>query len=480
MGNQRMSNSDFEVFLKGTDMILSGKTISAARINAINIPGGKKYIQNCIFENGFELTQIDIKEELIFENCSFMQSDTHGYIIGINSGWLLINESDFRGELIFRYCKTSKVWIHGINICKPLRIENCAIRDFRLGGAGINNVNSQLENIYCNDSPKTQFSIRESTVGGTLNFGGKIPESIFIGNGDYTSVTLNNAKDISSLAIVGTPHLSSILEIKKLQLSSIALTGNIILKNLIINDLYIDSFSNLDGIFNVFKTKFINKVRITDSSLSNVIFNDVNFKNAKLSFDRTFLDKTVFANIIWPKGNMIYTTEEVDEQENKSKYSYLVRKEVYRQLKNNSKNSSNHIDALKFYRNEMNEYWKYIKTTKTESWANRLLIGVNKYVSDFGQNYWWPLAWLLGVHFILFMILFFTKFSFEFQFNTDLDFTFKSFELATGEFIRLINPVHKMSQGMDGFYVIIDMLMRISAGFFIYQFLRATRKFARL
>ncbi len=32
----------------------------------------------------------------------------------------------------------------------------------------------------------------------------------------------------------------------------------------------------------------------------------------------------------------------------------------------------------------------------------------------------------------------------------------------------------------DWYVIIIDTLMRISTGFFIYQFIRATRKFARL
>ena len=376
-------------------------------------------------------------------------------------------------------------------------IDEIKIYDSSLSQFNISD-NCIVNTVNCNSPKLKSFVIRDSKVKKNLTFSKELPDSVFIGDGEYNKVELQNTRDIKSFHISGLKKYKEYDENKELgeQTSHLPINDNIPLcDGLIIDEFKCFALNNTGDLFVEMATikklefeRFINKgdcsfinvdfieeVSIIKSNIEKCLFNDISFLGVKLAFDHSFIDGAIFSNIIWPLNYQIESKETGNNE-----LLHRIKRESYRQLKNNSKNNSNNIDAIKFYRNEMDEYWEYSKLNSTDGWSNRLLVWVNKWSSDFGQRYWWPLAWLFSFHLFFFIVLFFTKYNFEFQFNPDLSCTSESFKLAIGEFLRLLNPAHKMAPEMKGLYIFIDMFMRISAGFFIYQFIRATRKFARL
>ena len=102
---------------------------------------------------------------------------------------------------------------------------------------------------------------------------------------------------------------------------------------------------------------------------------------------------------------------------------------------------------------------------------DRILVFLNRWVSDFGQSWLLPLLWLLIFHFILFMSIF------EWQFSLELT----DFKRGLGEYFQLLNPVHKTPEYINsGMGLFTEFWMRVLGGFFIYHFIRATRKFAKI
>jgi hypothetical protein len=479
MKKQTMSNSDFVSFLMNEQDNLYNEVIDIDLVSNITITTKYKTIENCTFNSSFAFEEVEILGTLKFINCTFNKKSNLHYSFTVSNGSLLIINCHFYSTLTFSHCSNSLVLFKSVIIKEQLRIDNCSNNRFAIEGIDGQTGYTSIKKVNCASPLIKNFTIKETIISEQLKFFEEMPGFVTIGIGQYEKIILISP-EVKVFQIKGSDVMPDTLKISELYIPFSSLDGNIFIKNCEIDRLFFKSLNIQKGELGMFHVKIKDRALFTDSNLSGAIFNDISFKEARISFDRSHIDSTIFSNILWPDSYILNTESELLKKSPTSNYNDLVKKEAYRQLKNNSKKSSNHIEALKFYRNEMDEYWKYIKTSKDETWANRFLIGINKYVSDFGQNYWRPLVWLLGFHLVFFLVLFFTKFNFVFQFNTNLSFTSEAFNLAVGEFFRLINPAHKMAPEMKSWYVIIDMLMRISSGFFIYQFIRATRKFARL
>jgi hypothetical protein len=120
----------------------------------------------------------------------------------------------------------------------------------------------------------------------------------------------------------------------------------------------------------------------------------------------------------------------------------------------------------------MRLYWKEIRMNGGVKWYNRILVFLNRWVSDFGQNWTLPILFLIGFHFIFLSCLFYWKFS---LIHGKIEYGF------LGEFVQLLNPVHKLPDYVNTDWgKVTDFFMRIFGGYFIYNFLKASRKFGKV
>lgn len=269
--------------------------------------------------------------------------------------------------------------------------------------------------------------------------------------------------------------------VKEFEISEMNFEGVLTLSDLHIVKL---SFDNL----NVQKGSIrFNEIVLVDSSffdctISSFYWNQVKFINNP-EIIRCDLSGLKLTNVTWTRGKKLCDSF-LDEQ---IPWLYLIRKkflkrtinkddlmemqyqrDTYRQLKAASIANHNQIEALDFYRNEMRLYWKEIRVNGGVKLQDRILVFLNRFVSDFGQNWILPVFWLIIFHFIFIMCLF------QWQFSLSLI----DFENGLGQFFNLLNPIHKTPDYINtGLGYLTEFFMRVLSGFFIFHFVKATRKF---
>ncbi|WP_029520147.1 hypothetical protein [Persephonella sp. IF05-L8] len=225
------------------------------------------------------------------------------------------------------------------------------------------------------------------------------------------------------------------------------------IQNLIINSIY-----NYSETIRFYGVKVKNLLKITNTSLKNFDFNNLDLTEAKdIVFRNVSFDNCILNNIHWgdvseerinieekwiPLKNLIrpYISSDdevetkIDELKEKITNNELTKenlidrslrlrveaylshkkletlkeekiielRDVYRQLKLALDKQEDHITANKFYALEMKAYEKYFEQqgwTK-DNWQERLVFTIHKWVSNFGQSWTKPLMWLFTISFI--------------------------------------------------------------------------------
>lgn len=212
---------------------------------------------------------------------------------------------------------------------------------------------------------------------------------------------------------------------------------------------------------------FINNPEIINSDISTITINNLGWSNGKkLKGSDEFRSIPLFYKL--RKKWLILNFKDFDTDDI---VELRTHKDTYRQLKKASWANKNTIDALQFHANEMQTYWKEVRIIGGINTPDRILIFLNRWVSNFGQSWHMPLIWLFSVHFILLMSLY------KWQFTLDLG----NIEMGIGNFFYLMNPAHKSLDFIStGFGQFTEFFMRVFAGFFIFHFIKATRKFGRI
>ncbi|WP_300667117.1 hypothetical protein [Fluviicola sp.] len=454
---------------------------------------------NCDFKKGFAINNLQVDLYFEFDNCKL------GRFKMIKS---LLN------ELQFERCTIGSISIYNSEIqttllenseCsqsiilselkgESLSIENAQINKIRLHSKELESVNIISKN-QINQIELTNF--RNVTIVGGV-------EKI-----------ISKAKEFDSLTIMA--HYKFIdktkveilaNKIQELSFEFHSFTGSITLDEIEINHLKMnDVISNFGSVrFNEIK---IDKAEFYDVAIKSFYWNQVFFDN-KLLIERCDFSSLNIANVKWLPGKklsdsfidedipMFYPIRkkwlkkfEADISSNKGNLLYRIRKylfgnlynyedqdvsillyerETYRQLKATSISNHNLIESLDFYRNEMRLRWKEIRISWNIPFWDRILIFLSRWVSDFGQSWALPLMWLFVFHTLIYFLII------GFNFTND----FETFRNGTGQYFELLNPVHKTPEYIKGFDIGLELLLRISDGFFIYHFIRATRKFGKI
>ena len=126
---------------------------------------------------------------------------------------------------------------------------------------------------------------------------------------------------------------------------------------------------------------------------------------------------------------------------------------------------------MAFYRNEMETYYQEVLLSKTEKRGTRFLLRVNRWVGDFGLSWERPLLFL-GLSHLLFYWIYLIASS-----KVGNDYcSGEAFGNGVGQYFRFLIPFNHPDY-ITGWPVSILFVMHVLDGFFVYHFLKATRKF---
>lgn len=495
-----ISNHNFELMFYGNDPIEDYEVIDL-KIDCRNkhVIRAQKNITNCVFKGKTEFQNMVISPPLvipiIFRNCTFTHNngdDDHLSFENIKGGRLFIEEDcNVQVKLYVMKCSFKTLEIRAQN-CDHIQINAPKIDGIHIQGHPDRKMNlksltvSGPTNFGITNRPDKGYrfiNCRDVKMTGNISFHFTPPQSIFIGNGEYQWIQFHNSKDIENLTVASDSRDHKDLTIEKLDMPYISLSGKVFVSFASIKDILMPYLVNLSGSIRFLGGRISKKMIITDAEVANFKLNDVDLSQAKMVFERSNLDGLSCSNVKWNKDYLIYAEDEAYDKTIKEENWVSVnqaKKETYRQLKQLNKSQGNKIDALNFYRNEMNAYWESIRKSKTVRWTDRTLIGINRLVSDFGQNWVRPLLLIFGVNLFFFSLMLLANYK-NLHFACSIEeMSSTAFSKSVGEFFYLINPAHKFTAEYGGLLTFLDFTNRIIIGFLIYHFIKATRRYATI
>lgn len=231
-------------------------------------------------------------------------------------------------------------------------------------------------------------------------------------------------------------------------------------------------------------------LQLENSSFENVKFHNVNLNTTSIRFINSSLMGSELTNLLWPDRYKLYEYhKELKGTNFKRKLDVLAPlKESYRQLKVLSLTQHNKIDAISFQKHELKIYWEIVnmktfRSIRLPGFGNWLILFTNWLFSDFGQSIRRPIVWLLIFHSLfIYRILV----SFDLGIIPQIDpalWDADAIRTGWGLYLNLLSPLHsseinnRFINESRSIFGASDFFMRLSSGYFIYYFIRATRKY---
>ena len=198
---------------------------------------------------------------------------------------------------------------------------------------------------------------------------------------------------------------------------------------------------------------------LKDSHLGDSDLQNVNLECYRLaSIKNSLLSDMKYTGVQWP-DNIETDGMETDEK----------KRDKYRTLKNVAQKNNDAPRAITFYAKEMEAYSRTLSWKKGER-IDVLILWFNQKTNNFGLNWMWPIGWILGLGFLLYILL---LSSCSGICNPDV----------AGKLFVFLNPTHKIEfvcKGSWGFFTyFFDLVFRLIETTLIYQTIVAFRKFTR-
>lgn len=278
------------------------------------------------------------------------------------------------------------------------------------------------------------------------------------------------------------------LPMKSFQLSSshIAKDRTFLIEQASIEELQFNMVQN-DGLIKIFNCDVTRWFIVHKSNLGRTHFTGININNCRVDVLDSNVHEVLFNSFRWNRDHKLsplYDAWVLVRYKNQIHFLESLR-ESYRQLKANYAKNGNKIESLEFQKGEMNTHFLILSQLQFKSWknfGNYLIVATNKLFSDFGQNIWKPFCFLMISH-LLFLNL--NHMAFDLGLNyprspsgVDWEQTWKAANL----YFHTLIPTHTASiRTLDDREVSItglwDFLDRIMAGYFIFYFITASRKY---
>lgn len=425
------------------------------------------YIRDAIFEDNFQIHYVESDHGLAFYNCVFKK--------GLN-----IVNSNIK-TITFSHCNfySNNKEEHSLRISDSdiQQVSIDSIKTYALCDIIQMNGN-QINSLAIRNSYFFSLSIINS-IKDLINIENICSKKVYL-NSLSKSITVRNEAEKKPMIRTLTANVqdsdqNTEYRIEGLKTSELHISGynrknKITIQDLQTNGLVFKSFTN-DSYFKIIDVEvngqnniesIYDSVNFGKSEFHNVVFN----RFAKLKIFYSNLADIIFTNTTFP-----------DHIVGRSESDYLGKKEAFRQLKFAASKQGNRFMELDFESKEMEAYQHVLK--KENKWDYRILLS-NSFSNDHGRSYILPLKRMFQIGLPIFIII---KLVLGYRvFEPSL--IFKDF----GIFLEfMVNPLHKTNELfevtnnplIDGIVRIYDIVWKILSGYFLFQFLRAFRKFVK-
>lgn len=277
--------------------------------------------------------------------------------------------------------------------------------------------------------------------------------------------------------------------IKKMEIEGQAFDVNLSIFNISLGFLNIYNFKSESGI------RFIliqpindnSEIKFNQAFLGKSEFTSINFDEFEdIEIIDSYLLDCTFCNINW---NYNFNSKMYQQVKNRTlrtpsglygyrkiKHYYFAKKrDVCRQIKFTYIKSGDTVNEQKLHGLEMLFLDKSLKWN-LKNISTKLIIKLSILTSNFGQSISRPILSLLCGHTILYFTIFYLKLNGQ---NIIARYSFDSKEIANDfyNYFYLINPLHIVN--VDGYFILIDLAMRIWSSYMIYNIIRASRRFIK-
>lgn len=346
------------------------------------------------------------------------------------------------------------------------------------------------------------------TVLGKLQItGGQFEKvSISFRNTKSTWITGGNFEELHIGDWLGDKHLEELIIINKRDLiGNIKVVGHTINKiyinggnsqrNLLFRDIKCNHFIIKD-LANSENLKLHGLVPISSGNSYFEIYNSTLFKAQfyKISFNKfdevilvdTFINEVSILNSTWGDSNFraISVSEDIPEIKERNTISLeeiKQLKENFRQLKFVYEKQGDKINETFFYNLEMNSYNSLLSWSSPfqEIFWQKTILLLSRTLTSYGSSFLRPLLGLL-LSTLLILLILISLYNYQ---NLEIVLPNKNdstaFQIAIGEFFKLLNPLRKMDESLQGWAVMWDLISRILNSYFIFALIRSSRRFLR-
>lgn len=280
--------------------------------------------------------------------------------------------------------------------------------------------------------------------------------------------------NINSLFIENNDKQKSETTIQSTNYNDVCLTGinsgNTIINMVTMKTLTFDNFTNT-GHIKVVGLQKIDTLKIRESILGKLELLSINLEKSKISFSNSSIHDIILNGSRFPNNISGITNTD-----------YKNIQEAYRQLKYASIKQNNRIREIEYEALEIEAFRKNKADYKSS--RDKFILCTNRYSNFHGKDWLMPLIHLLWITLLLYILT-----------NCTLGYTY-SWGIPTtteiAEYLEIaLNPVHdirkvltesqsiKEKESIPGAVKVYDIISKLATGYFLFQFLRAFRKYVK-
>ncbi|MFD2827104.1 hypothetical protein ACFSYG_11515 [Leeuwenhoekiella polynyae] len=302
---------------------------------------------------------------------------------------------------------------------------------------------------------------------------------------------------IDKITLPITSDLKGVLRIQNWHVAELDISGinqnlKLLLCQMYIRTLKMIEFTNYADVTfercqaenELLKTKLVNSSAIVmaHNDLGATKFIEMDFRSfITINVENTSFDGIKCSNVNWFDDSQLV----MGFPNNNTPKAYRTRREIYRQIKHALKSQGNQIDSLLFQAREMRAHRAELKSSKIYGYNDRLIMTVNmtnNYGLDWFKPFWIVSLITLGFYFV--ELPFFSD-KLEYSLATSWEEVKITWSECFGHFNvywQMFNPARKFEavygSGRSASLYFLDLFHRLVLGVFIFQIIRAFRKFS--
>ena len=355
----------------------------------------------------------------------------------------------------------------------------------------------------------SRISIIKSTIKNWVQFFNLNSKGLIFNKNIFEETVTIKSSTIDSWSIIGdtfnkkleyenfTPDLKGVLRIQNWRVAELNISGinqnlKLLLCQMSIRTLKMIEFTNYADVTfercqaenELFKTNLVDSSAIimAHNDLGTTRFTEMDFRSfLTINVENTSFDGIKCSNVNWFDDSQLV----MGFSDNNTSKAHRTRREIYRQIKHALKSQGNQIDSLLFQAREMRAHRAELKSSDNYGSNDKLIMTVNM-TNNYGIDWFKPL-WIVALITLGFYLIELPLFSDKLQYcyATSWEEVKMTWLECIGHFKvywQIFNPARKFEsvygEDRSAFLYLLDLLHRLILGIFIFQIIRAFRKFS--